>query len=75
VLAFDAMTTTRATFTLEEDLADRARRLGVNISAAARQGVETAVRDAMAAADRTAYERSPERADTFWDEAEAWSAE
>lgn len=75
MLASNAMTNTRATFTLEKSLADRARSLGVNISAAARQGVETAVRDAMAAADRNAYEKAPERVDPFWDEAEAWSAE
>ncbi|MBV8236690.1 MAG: type II toxin-antitoxin system CcdA family antitoxin, partial [Acidimicrobiia bacterium] len=34
----------RTTFTLDGELADRARRLGINISAAARQGVADAVR-------------------------------
>jgi post-segregation antitoxin (ccd killing protein) len=67
------MAKTRTTFTLEESLAEQARKLGVNISAAARQGVVSAVRDALAAADRAAYERNPERPDHFWTEAEAWS--
>jgi post-segregation antitoxin (ccd killing protein) len=69
------MPTVRTTFTLEEALAEQARDLGVNISAAARQGVASAVRDALAAADRAAYERNPERPDPFWSEAEAWSSE
>jgi post-segregation antitoxin (ccd killing protein) len=56
-------------------LAERARRLGINISAAARQGVADAVRAALARADREAYERQPERPDTFWREAEAWGEE
>lgn len=67
------MATTRTTFTLDEGLAERARQLGVNVSAAAREGVAAAVRAALAQADRAAYERLPERADPFWDEAEAWS--
>jgi hypothetical protein len=67
--------TTRTTFTLEEDLAEQARELGVNISAAARQGVASAVRAALAESDRAAYERHPEEPDPFWTEAEAWSAE
>lgn len=66
---------TRTTFTLDETLAERARQLGVNISAAAREGVAAAVRDALAKADRAAYERHPERPDAFWSEAEAWSEE
>jgi post-segregation antitoxin (ccd killing protein) len=65
----------RTTFTLEESLADDARRLGVNISAAARDGVAAAVRAALAEADRRAYERQPERLDPFWGEAEAWGDE
>ena len=68
------MTTTR-TFTLDEALADQARRLGVNISAAARDGVAAAVREALARADRAAYERKPEKPDPFWAEAEAWGDE
>ena len=66
------MTSSRTTFTLDEELAERARQLGVNISAAARQGVTDAVRAALARADRDAYLRKPERDDTFWTEAEAW---
>lgn len=66
------MASTRTTFTLDDSLAERARELGINISAAARDGVAEAVRTALAQADRAAYRRQPERADTFWDEAEAW---
>jgi hypothetical protein len=66
------MATTRTTFTLDEALSSRAHELGVNISAAARQGVADAVRAAMAQSDRRAYLRHPEREDTFWSDAEAW---
>jgi post-segregation antitoxin (ccd killing protein) len=66
---------TRTTFTLDESLAEQARELGVNISAAARQGVASAVRAALSENDRAAYERNPEALDPFWAEAEAWSAE
>ncbi len=69
------MASTRTTFTLDEALAERARALGVNLSAAAREGVISAVRAALAETDRAAYETIPERADAFWNEAEAWSAE
>ena len=66
------MASTRTTFTLDGELAQRAHQLGVNISAAARQGVADAVRTALASSDRDAYRRHPERADTFWTEAETW---
>ena len=56
-------------------LAEEARRLGVNISAAAREGVVAAVRAAQAAADRAAYAARPERVDSFWDASEAWGNE
>ena len=69
------MTSSRTTFTLDDDLAERARRLGINVSAAARQGVADAVREALARADREAYRRQPERPDSFWTEAEAWGEE
>jgi post-segregation antitoxin (ccd killing protein) len=69
------MATCRTTFTLDDELAERARRLGINISAAARQGVADAVRAALASADREAYQRHPERPDPFWGEAEAWGQE
>ena len=66
------MAPARTTFTLDAELAERARQLGVNISAAARQGVADAVRAALEGSDREAYRRHPEQADSFWTEAEAW---
>ena len=72
MLASTSMATTRTTFTLDDTLAEQARRLGVNVSAAARDGVAAAVRAALARADREAYLRSPETVDPFWDEASAW---
>jgi post-segregation antitoxin (ccd killing protein) len=69
------MASTRTTFTLDDDLAERARQLGINISAAAREGVAAAVRAALARSDREAYERHPERPGDFWTNAEAWSRE
>ena len=66
------MASSRTTFTLDEELASRARELGINISAAARQGVAEAVRAALARSDRDAYVKHPERVDEFWTEAEAW---
>ena len=67
------MASTRTTVTLDQALADQARRLNINISAAAREGVEAAVRAAMARADRAAYLRQPEQPDPFWAEVEAWT--
>ena len=67
------MASIRTTFTIEAELAERARRLGINVSAAARQGIADAVRSALVTADREAYRRHPERPDPFWTEAEAWS--
>lgn len=69
------MAYSRTTFSLDPELAVRARDLGINISAAARQGVEDAVRAALARSDREAYRRHPERSDSFWADAEAWSEE
>jgi post-segregation antitoxin (ccd killing protein) len=69
------MAPTRTTFTLDESLAEQARRLGVNISAAARDGVAAAVRTALAQADRVAYESKPEKVDESWAESEAWGDE
>jgi post-segregation antitoxin (ccd killing protein) len=66
------MSTSRTTFTMDDDLAERARTLGVNISAAARQGVTNAVRAAQVKADREAYEKHPESVDAFWTEVEVW---
>jgi post-segregation antitoxin (ccd killing protein) len=69
------MAATRTTFTLDESLAEQARRLGVNISAAARDGVAAAVQAALAHADRIAYQSKPEKLDEFWADAEAWGDE
>jgi post-segregation antitoxin (ccd killing protein) len=69
------MAATRTTFTLDDSLAEQARRLGVNISAAARDGVAAAVRAALTQADRAAYSDRPEKVDPFWTEAEAWGDE
>jgi post-segregation antitoxin (ccd killing protein) len=69
------MASTRTSFTLDRALAERARRLKVNVSAAAREGVEAAVRTAMVRADRDAYRRHPERPDPFWSEVETWTEE
>ncbi len=65
----------RTTFTMDDVLAEHARRLGINISAAARAGVAAAVRAALAQADREAYLRHPERAEDLWADAEAWGEE
>ena len=69
------MASTRTTFTLDDELAEQARQLGVNISAAARDGVAAAVRAALARSDRDAYERHPEVPDPAWTDAEAWGEE
>jgi post-segregation antitoxin (ccd killing protein) len=69
------MASSRTTFTIDDELAERARELGINISAAARQGVSDAVRAALALSDRHAYEKHPERPDAFWTEAEGWGDE
>ena len=60
---------------MDESLAEEARRLGVNVSAAAREGVAAAVRTARVEQDRAAYLAKPERIDEFWTVAAAWSAE
>lgn len=67
--------TLRASFTMDSALAEHAKRLGINVSAAAREGVESAVRAAMAASDREAYIRAPETGDAAWEQAEVWSSE
>ena len=69
------MASTRTTFTLDDELAERARQLGINISSAAREGVVAAVQAALTQSDRAAYQRHPERADPFWTEADAWNPE
>lgn len=69
------VTTTRTTFTLDAALALKAQRLGVNISAAAREGVASAVRSALAEADRAAYRAMPEQPDPGWSQTDAWGEE
>ncbi len=66
------MASVRTTITLDEDLAEQARRFGVNVSAAARDGVRDAVHAAMAREDRAAYERHPEAVDDVWMDLQAW---
>lgn len=63
----------RTTITLSDDVAEQARELGVNVSAAARQGVTEAVRHARAEADRRAYERRPEAPGDEWADVRGWS--
>ena len=46
-------------------MAERARRLEINISAAARDGVAATVRETLAKADRAAYKKHPERSDAL----------
>lgn len=67
-----SMATTRSTFTLDSDLAERARQLGINISEAAREGVAAAVHTVLAESDRSAYELNPEQPDSLWDIEQAW---
>ena len=74
MIAFRAMKT-RTTFTLDASLAEQARRLGVNVSAAARDGVASAVRAALAQGDRAAYQERPEKVDDFWADSAAWGEE
>ncbi len=69
------MPSVRSTFTIDEELLERARTLGVNVSAAARAGVASAVQAARAEMDRRIYELHPEDAADSWDEAEAWGDE
>jgi hypothetical protein len=69
------MASVRSTFTMDRAVAERARRHKINVSAAAREGVEAAVRAAMARADRDAYHRRPERPDPYWSDVEAWTEE
>jgi post-segregation antitoxin (ccd killing protein) len=67
------MASSRTTFTLDDSLVERARELGINISAAARQGVTDAVRAALERSDRVAYEKHPESVDPSWATAERWA--
>jgi hypothetical protein len=53
-------------------LAESARCLKINVSAAAREGVEAAVRAAMVQVDGDAYRGRPERPDPLWPDHETW---
>ncbi len=66
---------TRTTFTINSHLLDQARMININISAAACEGVKSAVRAARLRSDQEAYRNMPEQPDPFWDEAEAWGEE
>ena len=66
------MASMRTTITLEGELAENARSLGINVSAAARQGVADAVRAALEKSDREAYQAYPEQSDAEWNEVESW---
>jgi post-segregation antitoxin (ccd killing protein) len=57
---------------MDDELAQQAHQLGINISAAARDGVAEAVRAALLASDRDAYRQRPEHVDDVWSDAEAW---
>ena len=61
----------RSTFTIDDELAEEARRYGVPLSAAARDGIATAVRHAQEQHDRAEYAKRPESADD-WTPLEAW---
>jgi hypothetical protein len=69
------MASVRASFTLDAGLLERARQFDVNVSAAARDGVAEAVRQAMIANDIGAYKRNPEVLDPFWVEIQALSSD
>lgn len=57
---------------IDDDLAEEARELGINVSQAAREGLRRAVRHRRAELDRDAYRLRPEAQDEAWDDAEAW---
>lgn len=62
----------RTSVVFDDELADQARELGINISEAAREGLREAIRRRRAERDRDAYLAHPETEDTNWDDAEAW---
>jgi len=62
----------RTSIILDSDLADEARRLGINVSEAAREGLREAIRRQRAERDRAAYLAHPETESLEWDAAEAW---
>lgn len=64
----------RTSVVIDDQLADEARELGVNVSNAAREGLRRAVRRRRAELDRQAYLERPEIDDPAWDDAEVWGA-
>jgi Arc/MetJ family transcription regulator len=64
----------RTTITLDDELAAEARRYGVALSSAARDGVAAAVRRAKEAQDRLSYLEHPET-DDGWGQLEAWTSD
>lgn len=64
--------TTHVTIAFDNDFVEKARRLGVDVLAVAREGAAAAVRQTLGEAERAAYLRFPEQSDDFWDEAQAW---
>ena len=62
----------RTSVIIDDELAEEARELGINVSEAAREGLRTAVRRRRAELDRQAYLEQPEVEDDAWDDAEAW---
>ena len=62
----------RTSVIFDDELADEARELGINVSEAAREGLREAVRRRRAERDREAYLARPETEDADWDGAEAW---
>lgn len=62
----------RTSVVFDDELADEARELGINVSEAAREGLREAVRRRRAERDRDAYLAHPEAEDAGWDDAEAW---
>ena len=67
----------RTTITLDDEVAELARKHEINISAAAREGVEEAIRRARDEADRRAYLEHPEHPGDAekgdpWEDSRAW---
>ncbi len=62
----------RTSVIFDDELADEARELGINLSEAAREGLREAIRRRRAENDRATYLAHPERDDADWDDAEAW---
>lgn len=64
----------RTSVIFDDELADEARELGINVSEAARDGLRAAIRRRRAERDRDAYLAHPETEAADWDDAEAWGS-